>query len=61
MNAFNYNAAYDMAILDVIRGESIKESIKRLYQTGDIDESELGECAARGLIDLADYNEIKGF
>lgn len=61
MNTFDYNAAYDMAILDVICGANIKESIKRLYQTGDIDESKLGECVARGLIDLADYNEIKGF
>ncbi|MBQ8465282.1 MAG: hypothetical protein IJ545_04655 [Alphaproteobacteria bacterium] len=49
----------DEAVLSIIRGnlEGIKESVNRLYQSGDITDAELASCVNR-LIDLSDYNEI---
>ena len=49
---------FDEAVLKLIRGSSFYESIRRLYISGDIDGDDLVRCVERGLISLADYNDI---
>lgn len=49
---------FDAAVLLIVNNASLKESISRLYEAGEIDNQKLCECVTRGLIDLAEYNEI---
>ena len=49
---------FDMAVLAIVNNVSLKESISRLYRSGEIDRQKLCECVTRGFIDLAEYNEI---
>ena len=48
----------DAAILLIVKGVSLKESVSRLYKAGEIGDQQLCDCVTRGLIDLAEYNEI---
>ena len=49
---------FDMAVLAIVNNASLKESISRLYRSGEIDRQKLCKCVTRGFIDLAEYNEI---
>lgn len=49
---------FDTAVLLIVNNASLKESISRLYKAGEIGDQQLCDCVARGLIDLAEYNEI---
>lgn len=54
------NNQFDAAVLAIVKGADIKESLRRLYQSGDLDEADLAWCVDRGLIELPDYNDILG-
>lgn len=49
---------FDAAVLLIVNNASLKESISRLYKVGEICDQQLCDCVTRGLIDLAEYNEI---
>lgn len=49
---------FDAAVLAIVNNASLKESISRLYRSGEIDDRQLCECVQRGFIDLAEYNDI---
>jgi hypothetical protein len=49
---------FDAAVLLIVNNASLKESISRLYNVGEIGDKQLCDCVTRGLIDLAEYNEI---
>lgn len=51
---------FDAAVLLIVNNASLKESISRLYKSGEIGDQQLCDCVTRGLIDLAEYNEIVG-
>jgi len=50
---------FDVAVLAVIKGCNITASIKRLYEAGEIDNTELAALVGK-FITLAEYNEILG-
>ena len=50
----------DAAILLIVKGVSLKESVSRLYKAGESGDQQLCDCVTRGLIDLTEYNEIIG-
>lgn len=54
------NTEFDAAVLAIVRGADVKESLRRLYLSGDLDEADLALCVDRGLIELPDYNDILG-
>lgn len=49
---------FDEAVLAIVKGQSLKDSIRRLYEAGEIDDCQLGECVVRELITLPEYNDI---
>ena len=49
---------FDAAVLSIVNKASLKESVSHLYHAGEIDNRQLCDCVTRGLIDLAEYNEI---
>ncbi len=54
-------AADDGLVLEMVRGTAgfrIAQSVGRLYETGQISDNELVASVERGLITLADYNDI---
>lgn len=54
------NTEFDTAVLAIVKGADIKENLKRLYLSGDIDAADLAACVERCLIKLPDYNDILG-
>ena len=52
------NSQFDAAVLAIVKRKSLKKSILRLYRLGEIDDRLLCDWVTRGLIDLAEYNEI---
>lgn len=49
---------FDAAVLAIVNNASLKESISRLYRSGEINDQQLCECVRRGFINLAEYNDI---
>lgn len=52
------NDDLDEVVLAIVNFTSLKDSISRLYVSGDISDCQLCECVARKIITLSDYNDI---
>lgn len=49
---------FDVAVLAIVNNASLKESISRLYRSGEITDRQLCDCVKRGFISLGEYNDI---